>query len=423
MQRIAAANCPPEKAQVLLWDSERPGLCVRVYRGGRKVFTLLYRTDGGRKGRLRWLTLGEVGAIGLADARDAAGIHLGAVAKGADPAAARRETRRQARALLEPAIERYQQETERRRLVRGDETISMLRRELLKPLGNIDLATLDRAAMVERVRAIERAGLPGKAKDFRAKAGTFLNWAASSGLIAANPLAGWRRQRATRAERLTRPGRALGDGELRVLWSAIDRVADPYLRGYLRTLLLTGQRRTETAVMRRIDLQTDEDGVIVEWRIPAEVTKAGRAHRVPVPLELNAILAALPRLAGTDLVFPGSHRRKGPRASKADEAPRPPMSGWTQRLAPVVKDTTEYGLAHWTLHDLRRTVRTGLGRLGVDQEIAELMLNHAVSDELQAVYDRGDYWAKRVDAAARWARHVLGVEEVRLRVDRSRDAN
>ena len=86
----------------------------------------------------------------------------------------------------------------------------MLRRELLAPLGNIDLATLDRATMVERVGAIERAGLPGKANDFRAKAGAFLNWAASSGLIPANPLSGWRRQRRTRAERLTRPGRALG---------------------------------------------------------------------------------------------------------------------------------------------------------------------------------------------------------------------
>src|SRR3954462_15977847 len=146
MQRIAAAKCPSEKAHLLLWDSERPGLCVRVYPTGRKVFTVLYRTrrDGDRKALLRWLKLGEVGAIGLADARDAAGIHLGAVAKGADPAAARREARRQKRALLEPAIERYQEEIERLRLVRCRATISMLRRELLIPLGNIDLAMLDR---------------------------------------------------------------------------------------------------------------------------------------------------------------------------------------------------------------------------------------------------------------------------------------
>jgi integrase len=394
MQRIAAAACPAGKAHALLWDSERPGLCVRVYPSGRKVFTLLYRAGGGgRSARLRWLTLGEVGAIGLADARDAAGIHLGAVAKGGDPAAQRRETRRRAQALLEPAIVRYEEEIGRRRLVRGRETISMLQRELLGPLGNIDLATLDRAAMVERVAAIERSGLPGKAKDFRAKAGTFLNWAASGGLIPANPLAGWRRPRRTRAERLARPGRALADGELPAVWIVFGEAGDPYLRAYLRTLLLTGQRRTETALMRWPDLQTDAAGAIVEWRIPAEVTKAGRAHRVPVPPELAAILRGLPRLAASDLMFPG--RGGGP------------MSGWTQRLAPILAATARAGLARWTLHDLRRTVRTGLGRLGVDREIAELMLNHAPGDELAAAYDRGDYWARRQEAAERWAKHVF----------------
>ena len=61
----------------------------------------------------------------------------------------------------------------------------------------------------------------------------------------------------------------------------------------------------------------------------------------------------------------------------------------------------------WTPHDLRRTLRTGLGRLGVDRVIAELLLNHAVSDELTAIYDRGDYWRARVEAAGRWADHVM----------------
>src|SRR3954451_5331068 len=240
MNRIAEAACPPEKAHVLLWDSERPGLAVRVYPSGRKVFTVLYRTPGGRKGRLRWLTVGEVGAVSLADAREAAGAHLGAVAKGRDPAAEKREGARQARALLGPAIDRYGEELERRQVGRARETVSMLRRELLRPLGDVDMAALGRAALVERIEAIEREGLRGKAKAFGAKAGTSLNWAASSGLIPANPLAGWRRPRRTRAERLARPGRALSDAELIVVWQAIADLADPFMRGYLYTLLFTG---------------------------------------------------------------------------------------------------------------------------------------------------------------------------------------
>jgi integrase len=403
MQRIAAHSCPPGTKSALLWDSERPGLCVRAYPTGRKVYVVLYRTAGGRAGKLRWLTLGEVGALNLSDARDAAGIHLGAVARGHDPSADRREERRQVRALLKPTIERYAEEMRRRRLVRAAETVSMLRRELLRPFGNIDLATLDRATLAERVASIERAGLAGKAKDFRAKTTTFLNWAASEGLIPANPLAGWRRPRRTRAERLTRPGRALANAELPALWEAIAAAPDPFFRAYLITLLLSGQRRLETSLMRHSDLRRAQDGTIVEWAIPAEVTKAGRAHRVPVPPQLAAILDALPILAGTDLVFPGSHHRKRDGAS----AGRPPISGWSKRLAPVRQATAARGLRPWTLHDLRRSVRTGLGRLGVDAEIAELMLNHAPGDELAAVYDRGDYWDRRVDAARRWADHVL----------------
>ena len=65
----------------------------------------------------------------------------------------------------------------------------------------------------------------------------------------------------------------------------------------------------------------------------------------------------------------------------------------------------------WEPHDLRRTMRTGLGRLGVDRIIAELLLNHAISDELTAIYDRAEYWQQRVEVAARWANHVMGLIE------------
>jgi hypothetical protein len=43
--------------------------------------------------------------------------------------------------------------------------------------------------------------------------------------------------------------------------------------------------------------------------------------------------------------------------------------------------------------------------------IAKLLLNHAVSDELTAIYDHGDYWRARVEAAGCWADHVMGSVE------------
>ena len=53
-------------------------------------------------------------------------------------------------------------------------------------------------------------------------------------------------------------------------------------------------------------------------------------------------------------------------------------------------------------------MRTGLSRLGVDPTLSELMLNHAISDELRAIYDRAEYWQERVKAARKWAAHVAG---------------
>lgn len=410
MQRIAEAACPADKSHVLLWDSERPGLAVRVYPTGRKQFVIVYRAGGGRLGKLRWLSLGEVGALGLAEARAAAGVHLGAVARGEDPAARKLEARRRERAIVSAALDRYDREIRARKLAKAHQIMSALRRGLAPDLHR-DLAELDRATLVERIDAATRDYGPGAGAYLRSRLSTFFSWAADKGLITASPLAGWRRQRRSRAERLERPGRALEDAELPIVWKAFDASDDPFFAAYLRTLLLAGQRRTETALMRWADLDLG-NGV---WTIPAQVTKAGRAHRVPIAPELARILKGLPRLAGNGLVFPGRIGRRARPAEPSAAVPlkrvEQPMSGFTQRLAPVQAASARAGLARWTLHDLRRTVRTGLGRLGVDPQVSELLLNHAISDELSATYDRGDYWRQRVEAAHRWARHVLGLVE------------
>jgi integrase len=82
------------------------------------------------------------------------------------------------------------------------------------------------------------------------------------------------------------------------------------------------------------------------------------------------------------------------------------MSGWEKRVAPVREAS---GLAHWTLHDLRRTFRSGLSALGIDYAVRELMLNHLVGGDLDQRYDRDPRWHGRIEAAERWAQHVLGV--------------
>jgi len=60
------------------------------------------------------------------------------------------------------------------------------------------------------------------------------------------------------------------------------------------------------------------------------------------------------------------------------------------------------GIASFTLHDLRRTCRTGLAKVGVQPHIAERVLNHA-QERIVGTYDTHDYPDEKRDALNRWA--------------------
>src|SRR5262249_10139099 len=153
-------------------------------------------------------------------------------------------------------------------------------RELLQPLGDIDLREVDRAQLVERIDAVRADGRPGAAEYLRAKLTPFLNWTVNVGIIDANVLAGWRKPRASRAEKLSAaaPGRALDDKELSAFWRAAEAAGFPF-GPYLKLLLLCGQRRTETALMAwsQVDLACGR------WVIPPEINKVGRKLVIPLP--------------------------------------------------------------------------------------------------------------------------------------------
>lgn len=400
---VKRAICPPERSWRPLWDSTQPGLVVRVYRTGTKSYWYSYRRPGGgRQAARQWVKLGDVAALSLKQARDAAKMMAGDVAKGGDPAAVRREEKRREQARLEPALEAYGQSLKERHVVKRAEVMSLLRRELREPLGNADLTDITRVDLVKRIEAVKSSGRLGAARELRTRAGVFLGWCVDQGMIHSNPLAGWRQPRRTRAERVEQKGRVLEDRELAGFWRAADGQGWPF-GPYMQILLLLGQRRTETALMAwsdvildtvdALEVWPDQLPLVNVWRVPSAITKSGRPHCVPLPRQAVGILKALPRLNRSDAVFPG-------RKSK-------PMTGWSKRLPDAYKATSIEGLAPWTPHDLRRTMRTGLGRLGVEPVIAELLLDHAISDDLARIYDRGAYWEKRVEASQAWADHVF----------------
>jgi hypothetical protein len=112
---------------------------------------------------------------------------------------------------------------------------------------------------------------------------------------------------------------------------------------------------------------------------------------------------ALPGLAG---IFAGWSKSKG----TLDQAINDARAKSAERVG-----TSPAPLTPWSVHDLRRTVATGLQRLGVRLEVTEAVLNHVSGSRggIAGVYQRHDWAAEKRAALDAWAAHVLAVAEQR----------
>ena len=354
-------------------------------RPGRRFGQSNYRPGRGRRSAPKWFRLGSTDRLGPAEARDATHKFFADLALGRDPgaeqAAKKAEAKAAASAALSPALDAYDKELESRGIVKRKEVISALRRELRDRLGKeTDVRTIALRHVVERIKAIARER-PGAAGYFRKAITGFLAWLASEGVIAISPLAGYRKPRRSRAQRLEQAGRALEDHEIAGLWRA---TATPFGL-FIRLCLLTGARRGEVAALRWRDLDLE----VGTWAIPAAITKTGRARTVYLaPLAVD-VLRAVVRLEG-ELVFPSARGT--------------PITGWTKRVTTVAKVSG----VDFTMHDTRRTFRTGLSRLRVDRDTAELCLGHWRGDLVEA-YDRDTAEQRQRDAVNHWAEHVAAL--------------
>jgi integrase len=385
---VKAATLPPGKAEAVLWDSEVVGFGLRL-RPQSKSFILAYRPAGaGRSSNTKRLKLGTPATIASAsEARKLALTALGRVHAGADPAAERAEQKRRLKSRVSDLLERYEAELERRGYVNRKTVISGLRARLA-PHRNRDIREVTGADLAAIIEALEKAGKSGAAEDFRSRCRAFLTWCVTKAkVIEASPLAGFRRERATRAHRVAKAqhGRALSDGELKKVWRAASP-ATTFGR-LVRFLILTGCRRGEAAGL--VWPMVDREARLI--RLPAAFVKQGRGHLVPIAPALADVFDGCPLDARSDLVFPS------PKTGAE-------ISGWSKLLPRL----TAAAKVEFSLHDLRRTFRTGLSRLGVDDDTAEIALGHARTS-LEATYNRDDALEALREAFDLWAAHVASV--------------
>jgi integrase len=129
--------------------------------------------------------------------------------------------------------------------------------------------------------------------------------------------------------------------------------------------------------------------------IPDEHSKNGKGHTVPLSDWAVREFEALQRLA--------RHNRFVLPNEAGDGPPDPKLL--TRGVARCLKRMKELKIDAFTLHDLRRTCRTGMGKLKIQTHVAERVLNHKLPGIVD-VYDTGDYFDEKRDALNKWAAHL-----------------
>ena len=377
LNRIAALKCEAGRKDMLVFDSGQRGLGVRVTSGGGKTYLAQYNWHGQK----RRIPLGSCSAVPLANARDAVRAIMGDVAKGIDPAAERKKAAAHEALTLEALLSDWRAlHLAAKRPRYAAEAVRALRNAFPRHL-DLPAANLSRATVVKTLDSMARKGSVAMAACTAAYGKAAYGWAIKRGTLETNPFAGIPVAPTTRRERV------LTDDELAAMWRS---TASPGpFNGIVRMLTLTGQRREEVAGMTWAEISDDA------WTIPANRAKNGRAHIVPLSAPVQELLHTVPR-AG-DLVFPSL---KGP------------FNSWARAKAAL---DAKSGVTGWWLHDLRRTVATGLQRLGVRLEVTEQVLNHVSGSRagIVGVYQRHDFATEKRTALEAWGKHVQAIAEGR----------
>jgi integrase len=327
----------------------------------------------------------------LATARDLGAKAFRRVAEGDDPAAEKRVARATTSDAFEHVLADYIERHVRRKRA-GYEIERMLRRDVESRWKGRRIQDITRRDVIAMADAIEARGAPIMANRTLQAVRTFFNWCKSKDIIATSPCDGVKPP----GEQQHRD-RVLGDDELLAVWNACDVVKWPY--GHqVRLFILTGCRRDEIADLRWSEVDLEERVL----RLPRERVKNDRAHEVPLSNTALAVLERMPR-SKNGFVFPSEMVDSSSRA----------FSRAKRRFDAAIMAATGEAIPHWTFHDIRRTVASGMARLGINLPVIEKVLNHQSGSfaGIVGVYQKHSFAEEKRRALDAWANFVTSLVE------------
>jgi integrase len=334
-----------------------------------------YAIGAGASRITRRIKIGDYPALSPSKAREEAEDLHAKVHLHGDPAIERRKNRIEAGKTFQKLVRQY---LDYKKDQLRSRSFAEVKRHLeihAKPLHSLPLASVDQAAIAARLNAVAKNGAIA-ANRTRASLSAMLVWAMGERLVAANPVINTNRR-----EERTRD-RVLFDAELKTIWHSLE---DDDYGTIVKILILTGQRVNEVAVLRWSEIGRDT------ITLPADRTKNGRPHEVPIAATVGSLLKTRDRIDGRDLIF-----------GRGDGA----FSGWSKAKAAL--DVRTGPLKHWTLHDLRRTAATGMAGIGIQPHVIEAVLHHVNGHKggVAGIYNRAQYSAEKAEALARWDENI-----------------
>ena len=369
---------------------ELNGFSILVAPTGSKTFTYIYELYGKRK----YLNLGKYPQISLAEARSAFSEAYKKVHSKVDPSISIPDQELVAEELtMNWLIAKYtghvQASKDSEKWKR--DRINTLNKIYLPSMGNLKISQVGKRYAISLLeKAIQRGATAAK-NDQRILRGLF-EYAIEREYTTHNPFS--KLTKALPALRATSRDRVLDVKEIKHWWCSLDTlpVRSRYKRA-LKVILLTGQRPGEVAGIHSAEIIQEKSGDWV-WTIPSARSK----NKVPNRVYLTkTVLELLGPLDKDSYLFP---------------------STWLGGSMPIDINTLSqignkapqryFGLPRWTPHDLRRTMRTHLSRLGVRSDPAEALLNH-LKQGMRKVYDIYEYDAEKKEALLRWETELLRI--------------
>lgn len=389
------------------------GLQVRA-RAGKRGFSIVFRYRFTLNGKTGYFTLGEYDAMSLAQAREKCETARRLVAEGIDPNAhheeekATRAAHRQAE-LLEPTVKDLFEVWKRRFLQpnRRDGGAEVERRftlDVFPAIGALKAKDVGKRHVSEILDAILERGARRTANMAMAELRQMFRWALARDIVQQDPTFGLNKKLVGGEEKPRE--RDLSFDEIHELMRKLPHSGLAVdTQAALLFLLATGARIGEMSQARWARIDKDAR----TWFIPAEHVKTREAHLVHLSDFAMAQLAILEQYqVNAAYLLPGKKRdtHLDSKTISKQIRDRVQMESKAKRAA---TKRTKHGAGAlllaggpWTPHDLRRTMASRMGDLGVMPHVIEACLNHKPPSKMQRTYQRQEYLAEREQAFRVW---------------------